>query len=73
MCAKRKETAMAGNRLGAFETMLEEVKSDMAFKQSEIEKLKLQGKEKSATFKQYVADKLFYQRVLSLYEKHDLL
>ncbi len=60
-------------RLQSFETMLDEIRSDYAFKQSEIEKLKSQGKEKSVTFKQYLSDKLFYQRMLSIYEKHGLL
>ena len=64
---------MSNDRLEAFEAMLSEIQSDIALKQSEIEKLKLQGKEKSATFKQYLADKLLYQRMLSLYEKHGLL
>ena len=64
---------MSNDRLEAFEAMLREVQSQMEFKQSEIEKLRLQGKEKSATFKQYLADKLLYQRMLSLYEKHGLL
>lgn len=34
--------------------------------------IKSQGKEKSATFKQYLADKLLYQRMLSIYERHGL-
>ncbi len=61
------------DRLQSFEAMLDEIKSDYAFKQAEIEKLKSQGKERSATFKQYLSDKLFYQRMLSIYEKHNLL
>ncbi len=60
------------DRLQSFEAMLDEIKSDYAFKRSEIEKLKSQGKEKSVTFKQHLSDKLFYQRVLSIYEKHGL-
>lgn len=64
---------MSNSRLEAFEAMLEEIQSDAAFKQSEIEKMKLRGKKKTATFKQYLADKLLYQRMLSIYEKHGLL
>lgn len=64
---------MAEERLQAFEAMLEEIQRDYDFKTSEIEKLKLQGKEKTVTFKQYLADKMLYQRMLSLYERHGLL
>lgn len=64
---------MEQDRLQAFEAVLAEVQQDLAFKTNEIEKMKAQGKEKTATFKQYLADKLLYQRILSLYEKHGLL
>lgn len=61
------------DRLQAFETMLADVQHGADLKKAEIEKLKAQGKEKSATFKQYLADRLFYQRMLALYEKYGLL
>lgn len=64
---------MGSDRLQAFEAMLDEVQRDYDFKASEIEKLKAQGKEKTVTFKQYLADKMLYQRMLSLYERHGLL
>ena len=48
--------------------MLTEIEDDLEFKTAEVERLKAQGKEKSATFKQYLADKLLYQRMLSIYE-----
>ncbi len=64
---------MGNDRLAAFESMLAEIQKDHAFKSEEIERLKSQGKEKTATFKQYLSDKLLYQRMLSLYEKHSLL
>lgn len=64
---------MDEDRLQAFEAVFAEIQQDLAFKTSEIEKMKAQGKEKTATFKQYLADKLLYQRMLSLYEKHGLV
>ena len=63
----------ATDRLQAFEQMLEDVKSQMQFTQSELDKLKAHGKEKSVTFKQHLSNKLMYQRILSLYEKHGLV
>lgn len=64
---------MADDRLSAFESMLEEIQTDYEFKTAEIAKLKAEGKEKTVTFKQYLADKLLYQRILAMYEKHGLL
>lgn len=61
------------DRLQQFETMLEEIQNDFEMKSSEIEKMKVQGKDKTATFKQYLADKLMYQRILALYKKHGLI
>jgi uncharacterized small protein (DUF1192 family) len=52
--------------------MLTEIESDLEFKTAEVERLKAQGKEKSATFKQYLADKLLYQRMLSIYARYGL-
>ena len=61
------------DRLEQFESMLAEIENDLEFKTIELERLKTQGKEKSATFKQYLADKLLYQRMLSIYDRHGLL
>lgn len=60
------------DRLEQFESMLAEIENDLEFKTIELERLKAQGKEKSATFKQHVADKLLYQRMLSIYERYGL-
>lgn len=61
------------DRLQAFEGMLEEVQHQMESEKVAMDKLKAQGKEKSATFKQYLGNRLMYQRMLALYEKHGLL
>lgn len=63
----------ATERLQAFERMLEDVKDQVRFEQSEMDRLKTQGREKSVTFKQYLSNKLMYQRILALYEKHGLI
>lgn len=64
---------MAEDRLNAFENMLADIQADYEFKTAEIARLKAEGKEKTVTFKQYLADKLLYQRILSIYEDHGLL
>lgn len=68
-----KEKPMADDRLKAFESMLESIQTDYEFKSAEVARLKAEGKEKTVTFKQFLADKLLYQRMLSLYEEHGLL
>lgn len=60
-------------RLEAFEAMMK-----MVFKQSESERiimdeLKKQGKEKSATYRQYMGNRLFYTRMIALYKEYGLL
>lgn len=64
---------MADERLSAFESMLESIQADYEFKTAEVARLKAEGKEKTVTFKQFLADKLLYQRMLSLYEEHGLI
>lgn len=59
-------------RLKAFESMLEDVKNQMKFAQSEMDKLKAQGREKSVTFKQHMSNKLMYQQILSIYKEYGL-
>ncbi len=60
-------------RLEAFEAMMK-----MILEQSESEKimmdeLKMQGKEKSATYQQYLGNRLFYSRMIALYKEYGLL
>ena len=60
-------------RLEAFEAMMK-----MVLEQSESEKLmmdelKMQGREKSATYRQHMGNRLFYNRVLALYNEYGLL
>ena len=61
------------DRLQAFEEMLEEIQHRMESEKAIMDKLKAQSKEKSATFKQYLGNRLMYQQMLALYEKHGLL
>ena len=59
-------------RLQAFEEMLKDILA-----QSEREKIvmdvKAQGKEKTATYRQYMGNRLMYNRLLDLYRKYGLL
>lgn len=56
-----------------FEKMLAFVQSSLADTTAKMERLKAEKKEKSATFRQLMGDKLLYQNMLSLYRIHGLL
>lgn len=60
-------------RLEAFEAMLLKIREDYEKESKEMEKLKAQGKEKTATYKQYLGNRLMYNRILSMYEEFGLI
>ena len=61
------------DRLEAFETMREEILKQAETEQNRMDQLRAQGKEKSATYRQYLGNRLFYSRVKDLYRKYGLL
>ena len=63
---------MAEKRLEAFEEMLLSVKQKYEMADSKMKKLRAEGKEKSATYRQLMGNKLQYQNMLSLYKLYDL-
>jgi hypothetical protein len=61
------------NRLEAFEAMQEEILKQAEIEQNRMDQLRAEGKEKSATYRQYLGNRLFYNRVKDLYRKYGLL
>ena len=59
-------------RLAAFEKMLADVEKNYCDLQQKMDALKAQGKEKSATYRQFMGNKLVYRRLLSMYELYGL-
>ena len=59
-------------RLAAFEKMLSDIEANYAGIVSKMEALKAQGREKSATYRQLMGNKLMYKDMLSLYELYGL-
>ena len=55
-----------------FEKMLSDVRKNYADTVTRMEELKAEGKTKSATFRQLMGDKMFYQNLLSLYKIYGL-
>ena len=60
-------------RLAAFESMLEAVQKQYAETTARMDKMKLEGKVKTATYRQLFARKLSLQDVLTLYKVYGLL
>ena len=61
------------NRLEAFEKMLEAVQQNYESVDAKMKQLKAEGKEKTATYRQLMGNKMQYQNMLSLYEIYELL
>ena len=60
-------------RLEAFESMMKTVLEQSEAEKNRMEELKMQGKEKSATYQQYMGNRLFYNRLIALYKEYGLL
>lgn len=61
------------DRLEAFETMLRELRQRTEYEQQKMDELKLQGKDKTATYRQYMGNRLLYQQMLALYRQYGLI
>ena len=61
------------DRLQAFETMLEAVQQGYEEAAQKMQALKAKKKKKTVTYKQHMANKLFYMNMLSLYRLYGLL
>lgn len=61
------------DRLEAFETMLADVLRREREEGAELERLRSEGRTRTATYRQLVANRLTYRAVLSLYEEYGLL
>lgn len=61
------------DRLEAFETMLADVQRREREEATELERLRSEGRTRTATYRQLVANRLTYRAILSLYEEYGLL
>lgn len=60
-------------RLEAFEKMLDDLKVQAAYEENQMEQLKAAGREKSATYRQFFGNRLFYKQLLNTYKKYGLM
>ena len=61
------------DRLQAFEAMLQDILEQYENEKKAMDELKAKGKEKTATYRQYMGNRLLYNRILNLYKQYDLL
>ena len=59
-------------RLEAFEKMLADTEKNYGDAQRRMDELRAAGKEKSATYRQFMGNKLVYRQLLSMYELYGL-
>lgn len=60
-------------RLEAFEEILHDLKAQASYEADEMERLKAEGREKSATYRQFFGNRLFYKQLLNTYKKYGLM
>ena len=60
-------------RLEAFEKMLADIIKQADSEKERMEKLKAEGKEKTATYRQFFGHRLLYKMMLSRYKEYGLL
>ena len=61
------------DRLQAFEDMLSDILSQFEREKRAMDELKAKGKEKTATYRQYMGNRLMYIKMLDLYEQYGLI
>ena len=60
-------------RLAAFESMLADIQKQSEYERKQMEKLKSEGKEKSATYRQYFGNRVLYKMILEKYREYGLI
>ena len=61
------------DRLQAFEAMLHDIQEQCEREKNAMDELKAQRKEKTATYRQYMGNRLMYSRILDLYKQYGIL
>ena len=60
-------------KLEAFEKMLADIIKQADYEKEQMEKLKAEGKEKTATYRQFFGNRMLYKMILSKYKEYGLL
>ena len=60
-------------RLEQFEKMMADIKAQSEYETEQMRRLKAEGKEKSATYRQYFGNRMLYKMMLDKYKEYGLL
>lgn len=60
-------------RIEAFERMLSDIQKQSAYETEQMEKLRAAGKEKTATYRQYLGNRMVYKLLLDKYREYGLI
>ncbi|MGN0607935.1 MAG: hypothetical protein ACI4J6_01915 [Oscillospiraceae bacterium] len=60
-------------RTEAFEKILSDIVAQYEYEKAKMDELKAVGKEKTATYKQYMGNRMVYGRIISLYREYGLI
>lgn len=60
-------------RLEAFERMLSEIQKRAEYETEQLELLKAAGKEKTATYRQFLGNRMIYKIMLEKYKEYGLI
>lgn len=61
------------DRLEAFERMLSDMQRQSEYEAEQMRKLESEGKKKTATYRQYLGNRLFYKMIFDKYREYGLL
>lgn len=60
-------------RLEAFELMLSDIQKQSEYEKEQMERLKSEGKEKSATYRQFFGNRMLYKMIMEKYKEYGLI
>lgn len=60
-------------RLEAFEKMLSDMIRESQYEEEQMNRLKAAGKEKTATYRQYLGNRMLYKMLLEKYKAYGLI
>ena len=64
---------MKMDRLKAFEAMLADIRKQEEYEKEQIDRLKAEGREKTASYRKYFGNRLFYRKIMDKYREYGLL
>lgn len=61
------------DRLEAFEKMLSDIKKQAEYETEQLNQMRAAGKEKSATYHQFLGNRMLYKMMLEKYKEYGLI